>query len=261
MVIDFLQITLYQPLYNGLVFLIGVLPWGDVGLAVIILTVFVKLVLLPLTHKSTKSQAKIKEIEPEVKKIKEQFKNDKQKQSTKTMELYAKHGVNPFSGCLLLIIQMPIIAALYFVFWKGLTDGLDESNLYSFIEIPNMINMRFLGFIDMSEKSVILALLAGVSQYFQMKYSPVAFPGASSDNKEARVNGKLSFKEEFAKSFRFQMKYGFPVAIFFISYTISAAVALYWFVSNVFSIGSEYMVRKKIKSITNESSEKTPISL
>src|SRR3989344_5483416 len=169
--IEFFRTILYEPLYNGLVFLVGVVPYGDVGLSVIVLTVFVRLVLFPLSHKSTKAQAQMKAIEPEVKKIKEQHKDDRQEQAKKTMELYKKHGVNPFSGILFVIIQLPVIISLYWVFYGGLSNGFSEDALYSFVKIPESFNSNFLGFIDLFGKSVILAALAGGTQYFQLKLS------------------------------------------------------------------------------------------
>src|SRR3989338_10104762 len=167
--IDFFRVVLYEPLYNGLVFLLGTVPLGDLGVAIILLTLFVRLVLFPVSHKSTKTQAKMRTIDPEVKKIKEQYKSDKQEQAKKTMELYQKHGVNPFSGCMLLVVQLPVIISLYFVFYGGLSSGLDQKILYSFVRPPEFFNPIFLGFIDLLGKSFLLAAGAGISQYFQMK--------------------------------------------------------------------------------------------
>ena len=241
MVADAFNLFLYQPLYNGLVFFISVVPWGDIGIAVIVLTLLVRAVLFPLSHKSTKSQIKMKEIEPEIKEIKEKHK-DKQEQAKKVMELYQKHGLNPFSGCLFILIQMPVIIALYWVFFRGLAAGFDESALYSFITIPESYNFYFLGFIDMLGKSFLLAIAAGISQYFQMSLS---VPKLEQD--VSRI-GKSSLQNDLMKSLNMQMRYGLPVFVFIISYTISAAVALYWLTSNLFSIAHELYVRKKAKT-------------
>ncbi|GMQ95344.1 MAG: YidC/Oxa1 family membrane protein insertase [Patescibacteria group bacterium] len=244
MIVDIFNLLFYQPLYNGLVFLLSVLPGADVGVAVILLTLLVKITIFPLSHKSVKSQAKIRSIDPEVKKIKKEYGKDKQEQARKVMELYKKHGVNPFSGCLLMLAQLPIILALYWVFFKGL-GKLDTTVLYSFVELPAVLNMKFLGLFDMADKSVIIALFAGVTQYFQMKLSlpPQAKRGAKENN------GSGSFKDEFAKNMSMQMRYVLPVFVFFIAYTISAAVALYWLTSNMFSIGHELIVRKKAREL------------
>ena len=188
----------------------------------------------------------MRSIEPEIRKVKDAHKDNKQEQAKKVMELYKRHGVNPFSGCMLFIVQVPIIIALYWVFWKGLANGLDPSVLYSFVVIPETFNIKFLGLLDMSGKSFILAALAGISQYFQMKLS---FPKSA---KQRPQKGKPSLKDEFMKNFGLQMRYGLPVFVFIISYTISAAVAVYWGVSNLFSIGHELYVRKKARQAKQE---------
>ena len=229
---------LYEPLHNALVFLIGVIPGGDVGLAVIALTIIVKLVLFPLSQKSVKSQVAMRAIEPDIQKIKEEYKDDKQEQAKKTFELYKEKGVNPFSGCIVIVIQLPIIFALYYVFYRGLT--ITGENLYSFVHLPGVINTNFLGILDVTSKSLVLAILTGISQFFQMKLATPATPPQS-------PNSEKSFANDFAKSMSFQMKYILPVFIVFVSYSISAAVALYWLTSNLFAIGQEIYVRKKFK--------------
>ena len=232
----FLWTTLfYNPLYNALVFLISVVPWHDVGLAVIILTLIVKLVLFPLSKKSIVSQIKMKKLEPELGKIKENFK-DKQEQAKRTMALYKENKINPFSGFFLILIQLPIIFALYFVFFRGLS--FDENILYSFIKVPDQINFNFVGLIDMHSKSLFLAVLAGLTQFIQTKISMQASKPESAEK---------SFKNELMKSMQIQMKYVLPVFIGFVAYQISAAVALYWVTSNIFTIGQELFVVRKIK--------------
>ena len=123
----------YEPLYNSLVFLISHVPWSDVGIAVVALTVLVKIITFPLTQKSLKSQIKMREIEPELEKIKKDFPN-KEEQAKKTFELYKTHKINPLSGCLVLIVQLPILIALYKVFYSGLV--FDENLMYSFVHYP-----------------------------------------------------------------------------------------------------------------------------
>lgn len=239
---------LFQPLYNGLILLVDILPGGSIGLAVIILTLLVKVVLFPLSHKSVKTQAKMRTLDKDIKKIKKEHENNKQEEAKKIMELYAAHGVNPFSGCLLLLIQLPIIIALYWVFLKGV--DIKPELLYSFIPIPGKVNDIFLGFIDMHGKSIVLALLAGVTQFFQMRFSMPPLP--------ASVPGeKRSFKDELARSMSIQMRYIMPIIVAFISYTISAAVALYWTTSNLWGIGHELIVRRRAEKIVAEIEGKT----
>lgn len=227
------NIFLYQPLLNALAFLVSVIPGGDVGLAVIILTILVKIVLFPLSQRSIESQAAMNLLAPELNKIKNSGLS-KEEQAKQTFELYKKNKTNPFSGCLLVLIQIPIIFALYYVFFKGL--NFENGLLYSFIQAPENINMIFLGILNISEKSIILAILAGISQYLQAYFMPK--PVLSSGNSN-------SFQDSFAKSMSMQMKYVFPFVVAFIAYTISGAIALYWITSNIFSVGQQIYVNKK----------------
>src|SRR3989338_5200118 len=119
----------YRPLLNALVFLTGFLPFNDLGLAVIILTVLVRSLLFPLMHRSIQTQNKMKMIEPELRKIKDKFK-DREEQAKRIMELYRALGVNPLSGVLLLFSQLPILIALYLVFRNG--SDFDTLYLYNF---------------------------------------------------------------------------------------------------------------------------------
>jgi YidC/Oxa1 family membrane protein insertase len=237
---SFFNTFFYDPMYNALVFLVGVLPGESVGLAVITLTILVKFILFPLAHKSTTTQARMRAIEPHIKKIKEKHKDDQQAQARATMELYKEHGVNPFSGCFLMLLQLPVIFALYFVFFDGMK--FNQDILYSFILLPEHMNMVFFG-TDLAAKSIPFAFIAAVTQYFQIKLS-IPTPA------KAAEGVKPSFQEEFSRSMAVQMKYVFPVLVFFIAYTISSAVALYWIVSNAFSICHELYVKRKAEGFT-----------
>jgi YidC/Oxa1 family membrane protein insertase len=235
----------YNPLYNGLVFLLHTLPWLDLGFAIIIFTIIVKLALFPFSQKSVKTQAKIKQIEPQIKEIKEKYK-DKQEQAVKTMELYKQEQINPFSGFILILIQIPIIFALYFIFLRAGFPEINTEILYSFVGVPTQIKTTFLGLIDVSEKSLILALITGITQFFQAQL-------ASPKTEPKKDNQGLA--ADFARSMSLQMKYVFPIIIFFIAYTISAAIALYLMTSNIFMIGQELYAKRSINLKENESKE------
>lgn len=234
----------YQPLYNALVFLIDVVPGGSVGLAIILLTVVVRIATLPLSHRSMLAQKKMRDIAPHIEKLKETHKDDKQAQARKIMELYRAHGINPFSGLILVLIQLPIIFALYFVFFKGLPD-LNADVLYSFIHLPDAsLNMAFLGMSLAAKKNIVLAFIAAATQYFQIKLSvpPVGQPAEGTTP---------SFKDEFARSFNIQMRFILPLIVFGVSYSFAAAIALYWATSNLFSIAHELYVKRKADTIAH----------
>jgi YidC/Oxa1 family membrane protein insertase len=233
------NIILYKPLLNILAVFVAVVPGGDLGIAVVLLTILVKLILFPLSHRSIKNQAKMKILEPELTKIKASGAT-KEEQARQTMELYKKYKTNPFSGCLLILIQLPIIFALYYVFLKGI--NFDSSAMYSFVSVPQNVSMKFLGFLDISGKSLVLAILAGISQFFQAYFIP---KGPKKDEKNTAKDG--SFQASFAKSMNMQMKYVFPFIVAFIAYNVSGAIALYWVTSNIFTIGQQIYVNKKTK--------------
>lgn len=230
----------YQPLYNGLVFLLGALPFADVGLAVILFTILIKLVLMPLSKKSLETQVKLKKLEPEINEIKAKYKTDVALQGTKIMEIYRTNGINPFSGFLLILIQLPIIFSLYYIFLRAGLPNINIDLLYSFVPIPANIDMHLLGKFNLAEKSIILALLAGITQFL------VTWRALPPHEKKKGAGSEFSMKDELAKSLNVQMKYVMPIVIIFIAYSLSAVVALYWTTSNAFAVIQEYFIRKRI---------------
>lgn len=232
----------YQPIYNALIFIINNITWGDVGFAIIILTVTVKFILFPLTKKSIKSQILMKKIEPELKRLKKDFPN-KEEQAKKTFELYKKYDVNPFSGCLVVLLQLPIIFALYYVFYKGLSLGTGP--LYSFIHAPLNPHTNFLGLFEVQGKSIVLAVAAGISQFIQGYLATPIKPKVEVVTDIGEPAPK-TFQEQLSDSMQMNVKYILPIFITFIAYKISAAVAIYWITSNIFTIAQEWYIRKTL---------------
>jgi YidC/Oxa1 family membrane protein insertase len=229
--------VVYVPLYNALIAILDLGPWIDLGMAVILLTVVVKLILLPVSLKAARTQRLMKELDAPMKAIREKYKDDREEQGRKLLELYREKGVNPLSGFVTLLVQLPVIFGLYFVFLKGGLPTVDTSLLYSFIQTPHAVNMHFLGLVDLTSKSYVLAALAGISQYLQ---AHVAFPAP------APRSEKSSFQEDLTRSMQVQMKYMLPLVIAFVAYVASAAVALYWITSNIFAIGQELYVKRRL---------------
>lgn len=230
----------FDPIYNGLVFFIDVVPGGDVGIAIILITIIVKVLLLPLSIKVARTQKIQRELEPKLKEIKEKFKNKREELARATMDVYKEAGLNPFASILLAFIQLPIIIALYLSVYRGGGIPLPEINtdlLYTFIPTPETVNMLFVDLIDMAGKSLPLAFLAGITQYV---HSHISLPKPEPRKSDAEPN----LKEDFARSMQAQMRYVMPLLIFFVAYTISAAIALYFTVSNLVAIAQEFVVRK-----------------
>lgn len=225
----------YVPLYNALIELTSLFG-GSLGFAVVGLTLLVKLILSPLSYKSIVSQIEQKKLQPLLEAIKKKY-PDQKEQTAKTMELYKEHKTNPFAGCLLIILQLPVIIALYRVFLAGAT--VNPLDLYSFVHTPSSIHMIFLG-IDMGAKSIVLAILAAVSQFLQMHWSPSmknTIPAVQPDPENMQAT--------MAASMTKSMKYTMPVMIGFFGYAVPGAVALYWVVSNVFMIVQEKFVERR----------------
>ncbi len=226
---------IFNPLYNILIGILSVGGWIDLGIAVIILTLIVKFAMFPISLKAVRTQRILKELEDPIREIREKFKDKREEQGRKMLELYREKGVNPFSSFLTLLIQLPIIIGLYFVFLKSGFPEINQELLYSFIQAPGSVPMYFLGVIDMVSKSIPLALLAGVTQAIQAHHS---LPEAKPRKENA------TFQEDFARSMQMQMKYVFPLLMVFIAYITNAAVALYLITSNIFAIGQELYVKR-----------------
>jgi len=226
--------TLYRPLLSLLVWVYNIIPGHDFGIAIIIVTVFLRVVMYPLSHKALKSQKALQELQPKIKEIQKKFK-DKQEQAKATMEFYKENKINPFSGCLPLLIQLPIMIGLYRVFLTGLNpESLDV--LYPFIHNPGEINPMFVGLLNLSEPSHGLAILAGLSQFLQSK---ATF--------QKKSDGGSSSGPDFSKIMSQQMIYMMPLVMVFIAWNLPAGLALYWVVTMVFSLGQQLVINKSWK--------------
>ena len=224
---------LYIPFFNLLVFLYNTVAFSDFGLAIILLTLIVRAVLSPLSIKTFRSQKIMAELQPKVKEIQQRLKNEPQKQTAEIMELYKKYNTNPFSGCLPLLIQLPILIALYQVSIAGFEEN-SLSVLYGFIKDPGFLNSISFGFIDLTKRSVSLSLLAGAGQFIQSRLS-VSFQKNQKDNPLSAMNR--------------QMLYFFPLITIIISMSFPAGLPLYWLATTAFSIFEQtYINRIKINS-------------
>ncbi|MDP2664162.1 MAG: YidC/Oxa1 family membrane protein insertase [bacterium] len=228
---------LYQPLFNALVFLYQYIPGRDFGIAVIALTLIIRIVFYPLMAKSIKSQKVMSEIQPKVQEIQKKYKDDKEKQAKETMALYQKEKVNPFGGCLPLLVQLPILIALYQVFWKGLQPE-SMGFLYSFVPNPGAIDPTFLGIVNLAEASIVLAIVAGISQFFQTK---MLMPNMK---QSVPQGGQMA---QFSGMMQKQMLYFFPILTVFILWRLPSAIGIYWIVTAIFTILQQYLVTKKPK--------------
>lgn len=229
----------FLPLTNVLVFLTSFL-WGNIGLSVVAMTILVKLVLLPFSYSTTKNQIAIKKIQPLIDDIKKKH-PDSTEQTKKIMELYKEHNTNPLSGCLPLLIQLPIIIGLYRVFLQGVS--VDPTMLYSFVHAPEHLSNMFLG-LNMTSKSILVAFAAGITQFFQLKLSPTL------QNNTTTPTTTPDMQTAMMENMQKTMKYSLPIMITFFAAIVPAAVALYWVTSNIFMIIQEYWINKQLQQKT-----------
>jgi len=238
---------IYDPIYNLLIFVYNYLSFHDFGIAIIIVTILIKLALYPLSKKQIESQKKLQELQPKIKELQEKYKNDKEKQSKALMEFYKENKANPLSGCLPLIAQLIFLIAIYRVLFNISNDHLlvDGSNLYSFVANPGQINSMFLGLVNLSASfswsgfnlgsvfHLLIIILAALSQFYQSKMLM---------NKSSNNDKK---KGEMAEMMQKQMLYLGPALTLFIGFKFPAGLALYWLVSTVFMIFQQKAIIKK----------------
>lgn len=233
----FCNVILYKPMFNSLVLFYNYIPGHDFGVAIILLTLLIKIILYPLSVSAFKSQKALQDLQPKIKQIQEKYKDDKEKLAKETLELYKTQKINPFTGLLLAFIQFPILIALYAVFSNGLNPE-QLINLYGFVSNPEHIKPLFVGLMDLSKPNIYFAIGAGIFQYFQTKM-------VSSVNKSSTSSGDI------AQAMQTQMLYVFPVITIIILWSLPSAIGLYWIVSGVFSIIQQYLIIKKVNSKNN----------
>ena len=219
---------LYQPIFNLFVGLYNIIPAHDMGVVIFIVTVIVRLVLYPLTSSSIKAQRSLQELQPKLAEIKKQFPDDKQKQAQATMELYKSNKVNPLASCLPMLIQLPILIALFLVLRDGLASTNLAQNLYPFVKNPGQLNPTSFGFLDLSKPNIVLAVLAGLAQYLQARTLSRKNPP-----KEAGAGGK---DENMMAMMNKQMLYFMPIMTIIIGIKFQAGLTLYWFLSTALMV-------------------------
>jgi len=230
------QVIFYQPILNLLVFLYNTISFKDFGVAIILLTIIIRLILWPLSQKSIKAQKDLQNLQPKINELKEKFKGDKQAQSLATMQLYKEHKINPFSSCLPLLVQLPFLIAVFNVFRDGLTNKLGL--LYSFVEKPEAINFIAFGFLDLSKPNIYLAVLAGVAQFWQAKMMIAKRPEIKSPGAK---------DEDMAAIMSKQMTYLMPVMTIFIGASLPGGLTFYWFLVTILTALQQLIIIKSDK--------------
>jgi YidC/Oxa1 family membrane protein insertase len=241
------NLYLIKPFFNALILIYNFFPIHDIGVATIILTFIIRLILYPLFHKSTKQQILMNRLQPELQKIQKEFKDDKEKQVKAQMELYKKYKVNPLGGCLLTLIQLPIILAVYKVFLNGFAaDQLN--NLYNFVTRPEIINANFLGIVDLSKTNVILVIISAALQFIASK---MIMPKKSETNLPS-TNETPAPAQKMTNMMQKQMLFIGPVMTLIILFPLPSIIALYWSATTIFSIFQQWFVQKTLNKVESE---------
>jgi YidC/Oxa1 family membrane protein insertase len=243
-IISFFHTILYVPIYNVLIFLIGIMPHGDVGLALIVVVILVRLILLPFTLSMAHTQRAMTHINPEIKALQEKHKDDKETLAKETFALYKKYKINPFSSILTLFIQIPVLLSLYYIVRNKALYQVQTALLYPFVHAPAVLSPLFLGFFVISSPNIILAVLGGITQFLYGRFG-MPIPAAPAKT-PGKASSPASMQEEMGRAMTMQMRYVLPIIIVFIGYT-SGAIALYFITSNIIMLlqaGLAYLIRR-----------------
>jgi len=216
-----------RPLFNLLIVFYKLIP--DMGVAIILLSILIRLLLLPSSLKALRAQKALQKLQPEIEKIRKKYPNDQQAQAQALMKFYAENKISPFSSCLPTLIQLPFLLALFVVFRYSL-DEAHLSLLYPFIKAPEQIKTTFLGLINLAvPEKYVLPYLTGLLQLIQSK---MALPKKiAPDDKQAQVSRQMMYFMVF-------------ITVLF-ALQLPAALPLFWLVSILFAIVAQYLVLRE----------------
>lgn len=231
-----LHTVLYLPLFNTLIYLYNVLPGRDIGIAIIVITVLIRLLVWPLAKQSIVAQKQMASLQPKLNKLKEQYKNDKQGLATATMQLYKDEKMNPLSSCVPLLIQLPLLIVFYWV----LNDVLHSKNLnelYPFVSTPESIKVVSFGFLDLLKPNYVLAVLAGAAQFWQAKMLPITSPVVKTEG---------SKDESMTAMMNKQMLYMMPLMTVVIGFSLPGGLSLYWLITTLMTVLQQKIILKSV---------------
>lgn len=227
-----------QPIYNLFVFLLGLIPGGNSGVAIVAITILMRLVLYPVFTSSIKTQMAMQAMQGELDAVTEKYKNKPEELMSARVALMKKHKVRPLAGILALVIQFVLVIALYYALFREQFPEIDHSLLYSFITAPGAIDTNFLGINLLLAHNIPLAVIVGVTQYLAIRLAVIRTNNGSSSPERAAA----------MKMQNNMMLYFMPVFIMVISYTFPSAVGIYFATSNIISIGQEWLIRRQLSA-------------
>ncbi|OGG87573.1 hypothetical protein A3B87_02435 [Candidatus Kuenenbacteria bacterium RIFCSPHIGHO2_02_FULL_39_13] len=238
--IELYNTLLYKPIFNLLVYLYNTVAFHDIGIAIIIITVIIKLILYPLSVKSIKAQKALQDLQPKMEALKKKHKGKPEILGREMMKLYKENKISPASSCLPLLIQMPFLIAVYHVFRNGFKpETLDL--LYSFVSNPGSINPIAFGLINFSERNIIIAILAGAAQFWTSKMLIT--------KRQPNVSGAKD--EGMASMMNKQMLYFMPAITIFIGISLPGGLTFYWFLTTLLTAFQQLYILKKHGSVSS----------
>jgi YidC/Oxa1 family membrane protein insertase len=224
-----------QPLFNILFLFYAFLPGHDFGVAVILLTIFVRLLLWPLVNRQLHSQKAMQALAPEITKVRAKAKGDRQLETQMLMELYKEKGTSPFAPIIPLLVQLPIFFALYIVFRDAVHPEKIAELSYNFVQsFPQVAHVianhgsfspTLFGLIDLTKPSLFLAVTAGAAQYYQTKMMQSKTPP---EGDQAKMMSKIVLV--------------FPVLTVVVGLTLPSALALYWTITSLMASLQQHLV-------------------
>lgn len=216
----------YHPFFNILIVLYTMLPIHDLGIAIILLTLFVKIILWPISWQQLKAQKGLQDLQPKIKALQQEYKDDKQALGMAQMKLFSEHKINPLTSCLPSLVQIPFLIALFYTFINGLKNH-DMSILYSFVHAPASFSETFLGTFSLTANhNIPLAIVVGATQFVQ---AWMLLP-------KKTVHVKGSQDEDMTATMNKQMTYMMPIMTGYFSYMFSSGLGVYWIVQSLLSI-------------------------
>lgn len=234
-------ILLIHPLYNAFIFLIGIMPGGDVGLAIIAMTVIVRAVFYPAFTASIRTQMGMAAIQGELDEINKKYKDNPDEKAKQTMALFKEKKVRPFAGFVAILVQLPIFIALYYALIREGLPHIETNLLYTFVHAPAVINVNFLGFVNLlGSHNIILAIIVAGLQYAVIRLSLVR-------TKKASTTTLTPEKAQAQAMQQGLMLYAMPALYVFIVYSFPAAAGLYFAASNLISLGQELIIRREFQ--------------
>lgn len=251
----FLNTILYQPFLNLMVALLWVLPGHNLGVAIIVLTILVRLALNKPAAVALKTQLKMQQLQPVINRIRKEYKGDVTRQNQEMMKIYAAEKVSPYGGCLPLLIQLPILIVLYSVFRTDFAN-IPAGSLYSFTPTVPQVNNIFLG-LDLTHFErinfpltthmwmvVALGVVSALFQYIQMKM----------------LQPKVRPEGDATADMTRQMSITMPALSFIIALTLPPALPLYWVVTTAYSIAQQWWFLNRGKLEPVQTVELQPVS-